>query len=207
NGRLEERQAVAILADVARALCEAHARGIVHRDIKPTNILLVREPGGPADAPGGCQVKLSDFRLARHGVESESLQLTQAVAGVGAPLYMAPEQASSLALDPRADVYAMGATLFHMLTGRPPFLGPTTLALLQMHRDEPPPPLRKLDPKLSDAVCRLVERCLAKAPGERYTDAGALLVDLERQLRGEPAHVGVHPILPASESPNLLRYE
>ena len=128
RGRLDEPTALAILADVARALLEAHERGIVHRDIKPANILLVSGAGQetPPDASPLAphplpKVKLTDFGLARHVLESESLNVTRAGAILGTPLYMAPEQCSGTgSVDARSDIYSMGATLFHLLAGRPP---------------------------------------------------------------------------------------
>ncbi len=204
RGRLGERAALAILADVCRGLADAHQRGIVHRDVKPDNILLVGPPS--ADGPPG-GVKLSDFGLARHVIESESLQVTRAGAVLGTPLYMAPEQCSGGATDPRSDVYALGATLFHLLAGRPPFQAPTPLGLLAMHCNDPPPPLRTLNPEVSEAVCRVVERALAKSPEARYPDAGALLTDLERLLRGEPTGIAVHPRLPDCDPGRVVRYD
>jgi class 3 adenylate cyclase len=152
-------------------------------------------------------VKLSDFGLARHVVESESLQMTQAGAILGTPLYMAPEQCMGAAVDQRTDVYAMGATLFHLLAGRPPFLAPTSLNLATMHCHEPPPPLQKFNPGVSDGACRLVERCLAKSPEARYPDAQALLHDLERLLRGEPASIAIHPRLPECDPRYVVSYD
>jgi serine/threonine protein kinase/class 3 adenylate cyclase len=199
RGRLDERTALTLLADVCRALVEAHERGIVHRDIKPDNILLT----GPELAGA----RLSDFGLARHRIESESLQVTHAGALLGTPLYMSPEQCAGAATDPRSDVYSLGATLFHLLAGRPPFLADTPQAVMALHCNEPPPPLRKLNPALSEAVCRVVEKALAKSPDARYPSAGAMLLDLERLLRGEPTSLAVHPRLPACDPRRLVEYD
>jgi serine/threonine protein kinase/class 3 adenylate cyclase len=233
RGRLEEPLAVHIMADVARGLVEAHHRGIVHRDIKPENILLVTGARGQgsgvsqedpsltlpartvADASGsaraltpGPRVKLSDFGLARHVVQSESLEMTQAGAILGTPLYMAPEQCSGAGvIDPRTDVYAMGVTLFHLLAGQPPFQAESVLALTSMHVNEPPPPLQKLNPRLSDGVCRIVAKALAKLPDARHADAEALLLDLERLERGELTSIAVHPRLPACDPDRQLQYD
>jgi serine/threonine protein kinase/class 3 adenylate cyclase len=218
RGRLDEPTSLAIMADVARALAEAHARGIVHRDIKPGNILLTN-PGAISDVAEGAvvmapcpsgtvpRVKLLDFGLARHVVEVASLEMTAPGAIVGTPRYMAPEQCAGGPIGPPADVYAMGATLFHMLAGRPPFIAPSTRELVALHRDEPPAPLQRFNPGVSDAVCRVVEKALAKEPGGRYADAGALLLDLERLLRGEPTGLAAHPILPACDPRDVLRYD
>jgi serine/threonine protein kinase/class 3 adenylate cyclase len=219
-GRLTEPLALAILADVARGLAVAHERGIIHRDIKPENVLLVGaddldEPVGsdaatvefaPADTPP--KVKLSDFGLARHVEETESLDLTQAGAIVGTPRYMAPEQClGTETLGPPADVYAMGAMLFHLLTGRTPFDAPTALALIEKHRSEPPPPLKEINPLVSDGVAQVVAKALAKRPGERYADAGEMLLDLERLLRGEPTAISIHPRLPTVSPRDLVQFD
>lgn len=201
QGPLRERDAIALAADVARALADAHERGIVHRDVKPENILLLEQ----ADA--SWRVKLSDFGLARHVVESESLQVTQAGTLIGTPLYMSPEQCLGKPVGPPTDVYALGATLFHALAGRPPFVAPTAMALVGMHCNEPPPSLQKLRPELGEGVCQIVAKCLAKAAEARYPNAGALLADLERLLRGEPTLIEVHPRLPPCDAQQILNYD
>jgi serine/threonine protein kinase/class 3 adenylate cyclase len=195
RGRLPEKEALEILAGVARGLAAAHERGIVHRDVKPQNILLTRA----ADAQP-FHAKLSDFGLARHVIESESLELTRHGALLGTPLYMAPEQVGGGKIGPTVDVYALGATLYHVLTGQPPFSGPDALSLIKKHATEALQPLQKLNPELSEGVCRVVEKALAKSPDERYADAGTFLSDLDRLLRGEPTGIAVHPRLPAGAS-------
>ncbi len=210
RGRFDEPTALAVIADVARALEEAHERGIVHRDIKPDNILLgVTSPGVAPPGPESSltlAVKLSDFGLARHVVESESLNMTEAGGILGTPFYMAPEQAGGGAIDPRADVYALGATLFHLLAGRPPFVGDTPFAVLAMHRHDPPPSVQKLNSDVSDGAARLVEKMLAKEPAARPANAGAVLREVLRLLRGE-ASAAVHPVLPPCDPGRVLRYE
>ncbi len=189
---LNERTALAIMIDVARGLTPVHERGIVHRDIKPTNILIQTDENGLRHA------KLTDFGLARHVDQSDSLQMTQAGTLLGTPLYMAPEQCvGKEPIDARADVYAMGATLFHLLAGRPPFLAQTPMGLITAHQNEAPPELKALDPRLGDGVSQVVAKTLAKQAEARYANAGELLEDLERLLRGEPTGIAVHPKLPA----------
>jgi class 3 adenylate cyclase len=220
--RLDEPTALAIMADVARGLAVAHDRGIVHRDIKPENILLIEaetdlmngSPDGEADTveapPPGSRprVKLSDFGVARQVDQSESLSLTQAGSILGTPLYMAPEQcAGSETVGPAADVYALGATLFHMLAGRPPFEAASTLGLIAKHQNEPPPSLRDRNESVSEAVDQVVAKALAKRPEQRYADAGEMLLDLERLLRGEPTGIGVHPKLPDCEPGSLVQFD
>jgi serine/threonine protein kinase/class 3 adenylate cyclase len=212
RGRLDERTALGIMADVCRALADAHQQGIVHRDIKPENILLVEEVGQgngqTTRPPSPPRVKLTDFGLARHVVESESLNVTRAGAVLGTPLYMAPEQCSGIGtVDARTDVYAMGATLYHLLAGRPPFLAETPLALIALHCNEPVPPLKQFNPETSDGVCQIVAKSLAKSQSDRYADAGAFLQDLERLLRGEPTSIRVHPQLPECDPARMLQYD
>ena len=154
------------------------------------------------------RVKLLDFGLARHVVETESLVLTQAGAVVGTPYYIAPEQSSGTEkIGPPADVYAMGATLFHLLAGRPPFMGGTMYGLIAKHRNDPPPALTELNNSVSEAVGQVVAKALAKQPEARYADAGEMLLDLERLLRGEPTGIGVHPRLPVCDPRDLVRFD
>ncbi|MFN0050677.1 MAG: protein kinase domain-containing protein [Planctomycetales bacterium] len=204
RGPLPEREALAILADVARGLVAPHERGIVHRDIKPENILVERSDAdasaGRDDAPR--RVRLTDFGLARHVDESESMQLTRAGVVVGTPLYFAPEQcAGDSQVDVRADVYGLGATLFHALTGRPPFDADSVIGLISKHLHEPAPSVRSLATDVSEAAAEVVAKCLRKAPAERYAGAAPLLEDLERLLRGEPTGILAHP-RPPNGSPN-----
>jgi serine/threonine protein kinase/class 3 adenylate cyclase len=206
--RLPEVEAVAVMADVARALVEAHRRGIVHRDVKPENILLQMEnEKHNTDALFPIRVKLCDFGLARHVLQSESLNLTQAGTAVGTPFYASPEQCAGARIDARTDVYAMGATLYHLLAGRPPFVAETALGLSFLHANKPPPPLREFNPEVSDGVCRIVEKALAKHPDDRQADAEALLLELERLRRGEAVSVVVHPRLPPAAAGKVLLYE
>jgi serine/threonine protein kinase/class 3 adenylate cyclase len=205
RGPLAEREALTILADVARALATAHERGIVHRDVKPENILVIDDPADPSGPP---RVKLSDFGLARHVVESESLVLTRDGAIIGTPLYMSPEQcAGEPEIGPPTDVYAMGATLFALIAGRPPFMGDSPTIVMAKHRTEPVPDLRAANPKATDAAASIVSKAMAKEPARRYADAGEMLLDLERLLRGEPTGLDVHPRLPRCDPRDLVAYD
>ena len=221
--QLDEAFSLSIMADVARALVDAHERGIVHRDVKPDNIMLIDyedEPDlentsktltqvtSPPEKPAEPRVKLMDFGLARHVVESESLNVTQAGAILGTPLYMAPEQcAGEGKIDARTDVYAMGATLFHLLAGRPPFVAESPIAVISAHVNVPPPVLKSLVPSASDQVSQVIEKCLAKNPDDRYANAGQLLDDLERIRRGVPTSIDVHPRLPAFDPDKVVQYD
>jgi serine/threonine protein kinase/class 3 adenylate cyclase len=210
RGTIEERPALAILADVARALEAAHERGIVHRDIKPENILVVRDLGSVSKSgdDGFPRVKLSDFGLARHVIETESLVLTRDGAVLGTPLYMSPEQcAGDSSIGAAADVYAMGATLFTLLAGRPPFQGELPLIVMAKHRTEPIPDLKRLVPSISDAACSIVNKSLSKLPEQRYASAGEMLGDLERLLRGEPTGLELHPRLPDCDPRDIVCFD
>jgi serine/threonine-protein kinase len=170
------RQAAALVATLADAIHVAHQRGIVHRDLKPGNILLTKE-GTP---------KVSDFGLARRLEGNDRLTLSGVP--VGTPSYMAPEQARGKrqAIGPATDVYALGAILYELLTGRPPFRAESAAATLQqVLADEPVPPAR-LNPQVPRDLATICLKCLAKEPPRRYPSADALAEDLRRFLRGEP---------------------
>ena len=209
RGPIAERPSLAILADVARALEAAHERGIVHRDIKPENILVMHDPSCVSTSGEDAlpRVKLSDFGLARHVVESESLILTRDGAIIGTPLYMSPEQcAGEPKIGPGADVYAMGATLFTLLAGRPPFDGDSPLVVMAKHRTEPVPDLKAIVSSVSDAATSIVKKALSKLPEHRYADSGEMLRDLEGLLRGEPTGLELHPRLPACDPRDVVTF-
>jgi serine/threonine-protein kinase len=173
---LEEK--VRVIRQVASALHEAHRLGIVHRDIKPSNIMV--EQG----EDGVYKPYLMDFGLARMAGE-RGATLTGAIAGT--PAFMAPEQALGeiRSLDRRTDVYSLGATLYDLICGRPPFLDESIVLLLQRVAREDPVPLRKVMPGVPEDLHAIVMKCLEKEPGRRYDSARALGEDLQRFLDGE----------------------
>ena len=202
---LPERQAIAIAADVARALVDAHERGIVHRDIKPENILLEGDPfhaDGTADElvePLSC--KLSDFGIARHVDTSESLAVTQAGAILGTPRYMSPEQCKGQGdVVPQSDVYSLGITLFELLSGALPFQADDAVKLVAMHCFDAAPTVTRENPRVSDAAAAIVAKALSKRPEDRFADAAHILGELDRLLRGQPADIQVHPAVPEFDS-------
>ena len=207
RGRVSERDAIAMMADVARALREAHARGVVHRDLKPDNMLLITNLEDEQAPP---RVKLTDFGLAREILESESeaKQVTSAGAVLGTPRYMSPEQCSGTAVvDARSDVYSLGATLFHLLAGRPPFDANTVMGIIAKQVNEPAPLIRTIVPELSEAVEQVVAKCLAKKPESRFQHAGELLDELERLQRGEPTSILAHPALPPANAQDIMSFD
>ena len=178
------RRAAELIAKVARTVHYAHEHGILHRDIKPGNILL--------DAKG--EPHLTDFGLARL-VESEST-VTRTLEVLGTPSYMAPEQAEgeNEAVSSATDVYGIGAVLYQLLTGQPPFAGGTTYETIKLLLDTEPRPPRLLNPKIDRDLSTICLKCLEKDPQRRYSSALALAEDSERWLKHEPIqarHTGI----------------
>lgn len=173
------QQKVRVLIDVCSGLQAAHNLGVIHRDIKPTNILVVRTDAGEWTP------YITDFGLARE-LAGPGLTTTGMVMGTAS--YMAPEQARGeiRTLDRRCDIHALGATLYELLCGNPPFEGKSTVEVLAKVMNEDPPPLRRRDPGIPADLDTIVQKCLQKEPGRRYETAAALSEDLERFLRGEP---------------------
>lgn len=206
-GPLPERVALQIVFDVASALAVAHELGIVHRDIKPGNILLTANSArelnpqqSVLDAIANDRpfvTKLTDFGLARHIDQAASLELTRTGMMLGTPYYISPEQCTDKGgITPAADIYSLGATLYELLTGRPPFRADDPIKLISMHCFEQAPDPRKARAEISDGAAALVAKTLQKSASERYADAGHLLADLTRLLHGEAASVVCHPSVP-----------
>ncbi|MBP3959971.1 serine/threonine protein kinase [Gemmata sp. G18] len=199
DGPLPPREAARLVAVIARAVEHAHAFGIIHRDLKPSNILLLAngrcEPAGESGArpdpsslshrPFALEPKVSDFGLAKKIDNSESLTRTGAV--VGTPSYMSPEQAAGRKdLTPTADVYALGAILYELLTGRPPFQAAHPVDTLLLVLEQEPVPPRHLNATVDRELELICLKCLQKPATMRYPSAGALAADLEAYAAGQP---------------------
>jgi hypothetical protein len=165
-------EATQAVADACRALVATHAAGLVHRDIKPSN--LMRSADGV--------VKLADFGLARDTGYGVTLSPTMPGGVVGTPSYMSPEQCRSEPVDARSDMYALGATYYHLLTGRPPYAGELPLQVLFAHCSAPVPDPRDSVADVPEACAAIVLRAMAKEPRDRYPSASAMLADLEAAL-------------------------
>ena len=179
--RLEINKALDIVLQAAKALEFAHENRIVHRDIKPDNIMLTREG----------IVKIADLGIAKT-FEEAAPSAKEHRRIMGTPHYMAPEQALGKAIDHRVDVYSLGATFYHMITGTTPFTGSTAHEVLKAHIQESLPPIQDLNPKAPDPVCFIIERMMAKLPEKRYPDMSKVIEDIERVQRGVVA--GIHRI-------------
>jgi len=169
---LAPREVAETMSKVALAVHYAHDMGLLHRDLKPQNLMWSRDG----------RVRVTDFGLARrftgHAYRSEHI--------AGTPVYMAPEQAEGTSCDGRTDVYSLGATMYHLLTGRPPFDGDTVARILDQVRQDEPQPLRQRKPDLPRELEAVTLKAMAKEPARRYRSARELSLDLDRFLRGEP---------------------
>ncbi|HEX8071800.1 MAG TPA: protein kinase [Pyrinomonadaceae bacterium] len=180
EGRLAAARAVALMRDVCAGVGAGHRRGVVHRDLKPDNVIVL-----PPDAEGAREtVKVVDFGIAKLRDAAGAPALTQTGAIIGTPYYMSPEQCRGESLDARADVYSLGAMLYELLAATPPFNAESITGVVAKHLTEPPPPLPADVPAALSAVCL---RALAKRPDDRPADAHALARELQAALTPDAA--------------------
>jgi serine/threonine protein kinase len=177
KGQLDPEEARMIAIQAAKALALAHKEGIVHRDIKPSNFLITRREGKLV-------VKLTDFGLAL-SLEDSDFRVTRSGSTIGTVDYISPEQArNSRAADVRSDIYSLGCTLYHMLTGQAPFSQGDLTERLLKHVEAEPPDVKSFNPKIPDGLVAVLKRMLAKKPDDRYQTPAELLQDLEHLPRG-----------------------
>ena len=175
EGRIQPRRALEICADVCAALEFSHRHGIIHRDIKPGNVMLTQTG----------QVKVMDFGIAR-ALASGATTMTQTSAVIGTAQYLSPEQARGEAVDARSDVYAAGCVLFELLCGHPPFVGDSPVSVAYQHVREAPPTPSDINPDVNPAVDAIVLKALSKNPLNRYQSAAEMRADLLRAAAGRP---------------------
>lgn len=174
KGRFTERAAIKTMLEISHALHHAHKDGLIHRDVKPDNIMIAQN--GTA--------KLADLGLAK---EQLSTGITQAGAIIGTPHYMSPEQADAKAqMDGRSDIYSLGASVFHLVTGEPPFMADNVVNLIVMRQQKPAPRLKTKAPNCSDGFCAIMDKCLERNPDQRYQEAIQLGTDLSMLASGQP---------------------
>ncbi len=190
GGRIMPDRAIEIAQAVSGALSAAHAQGVIHRDIKPGNIMLT---------PAG-QVKVADFGIARMTTTAETVAQTAAVLGTAS--YLSPEQAQGQPVDGRSDIYSLGCVLYEMVTGRPPFLGDSPVAVASKQVLEQPITPSKLNGDVTPDLDAVILRALAKNPANRYQSAGEFRADLERARRGLP--VEATPLLAAPATTQVI---
>jgi serine/threonine protein kinase/Tfp pilus assembly protein PilF len=179
KGKFAEKEAVGLAKQVCEGLAEAHALGVIHRDLKPQNIMM--------DEKGGA--KVMDFGIAR---SIEAPGVTQTGMMIGTPDYISPEQAEGEKADQRSDIYSLGAILYEMVTGKVPFKGDTALSVAIKHKTQAPHDPKKLNPELSADLSRLILTCMEKDPERRYQTARELLTDLDKIEKGIPIAEGAH---------------
>jgi serine/threonine protein kinase len=191
EGPLPPERVARLVGQVADALDYAHAHGVIHRDVKPGNVIVTADD----------HAVLTDFGVAR---SMEGTRVTQSGVMIGTPAYMSPEQVKGQPVGPAADVYALGVVTYEMLGGRPPFEGETPHVLFA-HAYEPPPPLRQVNPRVPEGVAAAVHKALAKDPRQRYLSAGAFAEALRQAVAQTEPETVQKPALPTPPSTPTLR--
>ena len=185
KGLIPQARALEIVEGILEALEYSHKEGIVHRDIKPGNIMIT-ESG---------DIKVMDFGIAR-ATDDIGATMTNTWNVVGTAQYLSPEQATGEMADGRSDLYSLGCLMYELLTGRPPFTGDTPVSIAYQHVSSPFTPASQVMPGLSNDIDRMLEVVLSKDPNNRYQDASAMLADLRRVIRGEPVTTKIQKVFP-----------
>jgi serine/threonine-protein kinase len=191
EGRLQQRRALEIVADICSALDFSHRHSIIHRDIKPANVMLTQTG----------QVKVMDFGIAR-ALASGASTMTQTSAVIGTAQYLSPEQARGEPVDARSDVYATGCVIFELLTGQPPFIGDNPVSVAYQHVREDPRAPSELNADVTPDVDSVVLKALSKNPANRYQSAGEMRADLLRAAAGRP--VSAPPVMSEAERTAMM---
>jgi len=185
NNSMPESKALDIACQILEALDYSHSKGIVHRDIKPGNIMMT-DSG---------QVKVMDFGIAR-AMDDYGATMTNTLNVVGTAQYLSPEQATGEPADQRSDIYSVGCLLYELLTGRPPFSGDTPVSIAFQHVSAPLIAPSEINPAIDESLDTVLKVALSKGPSHRYQDAGAMLDDLRRAIRGEQVTTKIRRVKP-----------
>jgi serine/threonine protein kinase/uncharacterized membrane protein required for colicin V production len=192
--RVKESQALPWMKQCARALGYAHSRGIIHRDLKPENIMVTKEGA----------VKIADLGLSKNLGAEQEMSMTMSGTVIGTPYYIPPEQArDAKRVDPRADIYSLGATFYHLLTGRPPFEGNSAAEVMANHMNKALVNPQRLNHTLSDGMCDLISKMMEKDASNRFQTMEDLIQAIERVERGEAAIIGKIKLKSRTESQAL----
>jgi serine/threonine protein kinase len=193
KGLIPQARALEIVEGILQALEYSHKEGIVHRDIKPGNIMIT-DSG---------DIKVMDFGIAR-ATDDIGATMTNTWNVVGTAQYLSPEQATGEMADGRSDLYSLGCLMYELLTGRPPFTGDTPVSIAYQHVSSPITPASQVKPGLSNDIDRMLEVVLSKDPNSRYQDATAMLADLQRVIKGEPVTTKIQKVFPRRKLISIL---